>query len=321
MWGFTLVDIIIIGVLLYNTYRGYVLGFLPLMSRLFTFIISIAGAFWLYQYAGRFIAARFEVFPSLAYGIGFIAVLFLFQIIFTLIFNLIISFLPEEIREHSVSKYLGLIPGAIDGMIFIALSLFLITLLPISSNVKDAVTSSRIGGSMIASLSTAEVYINRTFGGVFDQALTALTTKPESGESVSLPFKPKTLSVHETAEARMLELVNAERVKAGVKPLTLDRTIIPVARAHSKDMWERQYFAHENPDGESPADRMTKGSVRFLTAGENLALAQTVELAHKGLMNSPGHKRNILDPDFSRIGIGVIDGGIYGKMFTQNFAD
>ena len=81
------------------------------------------------------------------------------------------------------------------------------------------------------------------------------------------------------------------------------------------------YFSHYNPEGESPFDRMEKAEINYLAAGENLALAPTVTLSHQGLMNSPGHKANILSPDYGKIGIGVIDGGIYGKMFVQEFTD
>ena len=58
-----------------------------------------------------------------------------------------------------------------------------------------------------------------------------------------------------------------------------------------------------------------------IPTAENLALAPNVDIAHKGLMNSPGHRANILSPSFGRVGIGVIDGGGYGKMFAQEFAD
>jgi len=71
----------------------------------------------------------------------------------------------------------------------------------------------------------------------------------------------------------------------------------------------------------SPFDRMRQGGARFRAAGENIALAPTVEVAHNGLMNSPGHRENILNPAFGRVGIGVEDGGLHGKMFTQNFTD
>jgi uncharacterized protein YkwD len=64
---------------------------------------------------------------------------------------------------------------------------------------------------------------------------------------------------------------------------------------------------------------MHEANVRFLTAGENLALAPTLEIAHRGLMNSPGHRANILNPDFGRVGIGIMDGGMRGLMVSQEF--
>ena len=60
-------------------------------------------------------------------------------------------------------------------------------------------------------------------------------------------------------------------------------------------------------------------SFQELMAGENLAGAPTVERAHSGLMNSPGHRANILNPNFTHVGIGIVDGGPYGKMYTQTF--
>jgi uncharacterized protein YkwD len=66
---------------------------------------------------------------------------------------------------------------------------------------------------------------------------------------------------------------------------------------------------------------MTDGNVSFWLAGENIALAPSYELAEIGFMNSPKHRDNILDPKYGRIGIGIIDLGIYGKMVTQNFAN
>ncbi len=80
-------------------------------------------------------------------------------------------------------------------------------------------------------------------------------------------------------------------------------------------------MGHIDPEGNSPFDRMRDGGVRFITAGENLALAQTVSIAHKGLMDSPGHRANILSPHYSPVGIGVAQGGRHGTMLTQKFAD
>ena len=90
---------------------------------------------------------------------------------------------------------------------------------------------------------------------------------------------------------------------------------------HGESMFQRGFFAHVDLDGATPFDRMRRGGVRFSGAGENLALAPTVEVAHEGLMNSPGHRANILNARFRRIGIGAASGGMHGRMFTQNFAD
>ncbi|MBA4139905.1 MAG: hypothetical protein H0X70_05290, partial [Segetibacter sp.] len=147
----------------------------------------------------------------------------------------------------------------------------------------------------------------------------SMTVEPTSEKSVKLPFTVTKYKVRPDLEARMLDLVNEERAKAGLKPLKPDPEIQVVARKHSADMFARGYFSHINPDGEDPFDRMRKGGIRFLAAGENLALAQTLTIAHNGLMNSPGHRANILQPAFGRLGIGILNSGIHGLMITQNF--
>ena len=79
------------------------------------------------------------------------------------------------------------------------------------------------------------------------------------------------------------------------------------------------YFAHNSPVSGSPSDRLQAAGISFRVAGENLAYAPTVEIAHRGLMNSPGHRANILSPDFTRVGIGVIVAPNGERMFTQDF--
>jgi uncharacterized protein YkwD len=86
-------------------------------------------------------------------------------------------------------------------------------------------------------------------------------------------------------------------------------------------MFKRGYFAHNSPEGENVADRAEKVGVDYQVIGENLAYAPTLALAHNGLMNSPGHRANILSSDYQKIGIGVQDGGVYGLMITQVFSN
>jgi uncharacterized protein YkwD len=111
------------------------------------------------------------------------------------------------------------------------------------------------------------------------------------------------------------------RTTTDIQEILGDPAIDAVARAHAVDMLQRGYFAHEAPDGRTPFDRMRLGNVQFTAAGENLALAPTVALAHQGLMDSPGHKANILHPAFRRVGIGAARADGRGRMFTQDFAN
>lgn len=120
------------------------------------------------------------------------------------------------------------------------------------------------------------------------------------------------------AERAIFTLVNRERAARGLPVLRVHVRIQRVARDHSADMYRRGYFAHTNPDGEDPFDRMEEGGVSFTFAGENLALAPTVEMVHRGLMNSPRHRDNILKREFTDLGVGVLRGP-YGLMVTQNF--
>ncbi|OHA92218.1 MAG: hypothetical protein A3J09_01920 [Candidatus Zambryskibacteria bacterium RIFCSPLOWO2_02_FULL_51_21] len=168
--------------------------------------------------------------------------------------------------------------------------------------------------------------ISATLFGKSPEAPITLTQELETKtmiveESVPLPFSPPVLERDAAAEAEIFKLVNEARREAGFKELLWDEGLSAAARAHSYDMWQRRYFAHEDPDGENPVDRLKEEGIVFEKAGENLALARSVARAHEGLMDSPGHRRNILDPDFRRTGIGVVDGGMYGIMVTEDFAD
>jgi uncharacterized YkwD family protein len=120
-------------------------------------------------------------------------------------------------------------------------------------------------------------------------------------------------------ERQMLELVNAARQQAGLSPLAADLQLTEVARLKSKDMVVNNYFDHESPTYGSPFEMMQQFGVTYSSAGENIACNQSVQAAHQALMNSPGHRANILKPTFTHIGIGIVDGGKCGKIFTQMF--
>ncbi|HEY9856881.1 MAG TPA: CAP domain-containing protein [Stenomitos sp.] len=107
-------------------------------------------------------------------------------------------------------------------------------------------------------------------------------------------------------EQDMLALVNRERRSRGLVALRWDDRLAAMGRAHSRDILARNYFAHEDPEGRSAADRAAQAGVSYTILGENLAFAPNLRIAHQGLMKSPGHRANILRPQFRRLGIGIV---------------
>lgn len=122
-----------------------------------------------------------------------------------------------------------------------------------------------------------------------------------------------------TAEQQMFNLVNQERANAGLPLLQFDYPLVRIARMKSQDMVDNHYFGHNSPTYGSPFDMMKSAGITYSYAGENIAGAPSVQSAHTALMNSPGHRANILNPNYTRIGIGIDTGGSYGMMFTQEF--
>lgn len=115
-------------------------------------------------------------------------------------------------------------------------------------------------------------------------------------------------------EAAIFTMVNQERAKAGLSPLTHVTALRSVARLHSIDMVAKSYFAHNSPDGKTPADRLTAAGIGFSAWAENIrwVSAPRTNVAHdimyeagSGWMNSPGHRANILNPNMTQLGVGV----------------
>ncbi len=235
--------------------------------------------------------------------------------------------ISPRVHRSPVNRALALLPGAVQGLMLAAALLSLVSLLPGADTVRRGIARSTLGGP----LSQTALAVAEPVAGVFDEAFREaqgfLTVRPPttpgtSGrERIDLPFRVDEARPDPATEEAMLGLVNQERTQRGLAPLDMDPALQAVARAHAADMFRRGYFAHITPDGQTPVDRIRAARISFVRAGENLALAPTLARAHDGLMNSPGHRAAIIDPGFGRVGIGVLDGGIYGKMFVQVFRD
>ena len=125
------------------------------------------------------------------------------------------------------------------------------------------------------------------------------------------------VSTQTAYENKVLELVNVERAKQGLKPLEMDESVRNVARLKSQDMQKNNYFSHTSPTYGTPFEMLKKYGISYKSAGENIAQGyQTPEQVVKGWMNSSGHRANILNASYTHIGIGYEANGNY---WTQMF--
>jgi uncharacterized YkwD family protein len=112
-----------------------------------------------------------------------------------------------------------------------------------------------------------------------------------------------------TFASQVVTLVNQERTKAGLKPLTSDSSLSAMAMDKAKDMYNNHYFDHTSPTYGSPFDMMKSHGIRFTYAGENIAMGQrTPQEVMSAWMNSTGHRENILSPNYTKIGVSYYNG-------------
>lgn len=154
-----------------------------------------------------------------------------------------------------------------------------------------------------------------TSGGA-PQATQGNTTSSTAPKTPSAQTNSSTLTAQ---EQQMLTLINQARAQNNVPPLQIDMQVTNVARIKAQDMIDNNYFSHNSPKYGSPFDMMKSFGISYVEAGENIAGNQTVVNAENALMNSPGHRKNILNPAYTHIGIGIKGGGPYGNMFSQMF--
>ena len=296
--------------------RGFIRGSLDLLGWAGSFILAYVFYSYTAAILGRIIDLNVWLLP-----VSFLITLILARLLIGVITTLIIRSLPERSNHYWLNRYLGIVPGAINGWIIAIIISALLLALPL----KDTINKETRESQWATQLAMQSEWANKKLAPVFDEAvrhtMNSLMVDPRSNKKVPLGFTYDKAEVRPFLEIKMLEMVNKERAKAGLPALKADPEMTRVARAHSRDMFVRGYFAHNSPEGKTPFDRMRASGVQFSAAGENLALAQTLEIAHTNLMNSPGHRANILHPSFGRLGIGILDGGFFGLMVSQEFRD
>jgi len=198
--------------------------------------------------------------------------------------------------------------------------------------VKDNNKNSTVSNSNSNQKTTANTVNTANSGNskIIDNASNTTNTKtPQStGSTTSVDVQGLaklptnySITVQASAEQKILELMNAKRTEAGLNPLTMDNTLVQVARYKSNDMIQNNFFDHTNPDGTKWTNWLQTIGYKYTSTGENIAYntSDPVELFNQW-WNSPGHRANMMNSSYNKVGMGVLYGN--GKyMGTQTFSN
>ncbi len=146
-------------------------------------------------------------------------------------------------------------------------------------------------------------------------SIIALITMAVPNVLVHSVYAAKATTQATTEEVQALILLNNDRAQHGLAPLVYKAELNKLADAYADDMIKRGFFAHNNPEGLTPFNRMKNAGISYQYAGENLALNDTIEAAELAFMNSPEHRENILNGHYTEVGIGVKHDS-HGKVYV-----
>lgn len=313
------IDLILIVIMLLSILSSVHRGFLLSVLDLLCWATSLLASFLLYGFLSRLFDTYIPELGPWSPPLAFLIILVISRIALDALVESILKKVPLKTHNHKLNKAAGVIPGIVNGFLWVTLLSAMFAIMPISSLFATKTRESKLNDWALTKADWLQDQLSPVFCDLFTNLIPTKNAAIGESESVKLPFTVSKFRVRKDLEAQMLELVNKERRIAGLNELSADEELAVVAIKHSADMFERGYFSHISPEGKDPFQRINEAKIRYYTAGENLALAQTLQIAHDGLMNSPGHRANILRSGFGRVGIGILDGGIYGLMITQNF--
>ncbi len=313
------IDLLLGAIVAFGIWTGWRRGLLAAGADLLALVASTVFALWAWRPLLALAGAHAQPAGPWAAPLAFAAALLASRIVLGLLLGRLLGAVPPVAHGHAANRTLGTVPGAGNGLINATLAAMFLVAVPLDDALTQSTRQSVLAGRLAGPADWLQARLGAIFDPAIDEAVARLTVRTGPRDRIDLPYKVAQPKPRPDLEAAMLVLVNEARREQGLRPLQADPEIVPVARAHSRDMFARGYFSHITPEGADPFDRLRRSGVRFRTAGENLAVARSLSMAHQGLLDSPGHRANIMQPAFGRVGIGILDGGRYGLMVTQKF--
>ncbi len=318
------IDLVIVLIILVEVLLGLRVGFLRGVLDLAMVVAGILAGAAGYRIVAEPLGRLLHIEGNALNVLAFVLVVFVVQGILSLVVAMPLRAVLAAVRTLPPARWLdallGIVPGAGKGVLLASLLVVTAAVLPVGSRVNSAFATSVLGQALLSRATMVTYRVQNLIG--LDIADFTTTVEPATDTTHALPFAVSGgLTVSREDEREMLDLVNQERERHGLASLTSDPLLQEAARDHSREMFELGYFGHDSPVSGSPSDRLDAVGAQYMVTGENLAYSPDVDVAHEGLMNSSGHRANILSPEYRRIGIGVIESPSHGKMFTQEFAN
>jgi uncharacterized protein YkwD len=307
-------DGIILSVIVIAALLGYKIGAVRFSTVYIKWCGSIAASVFGAPLVSSSLQSVVQVQELWLFIISFIA---LFLISFTLLAVACSWWMfhtQKKTHQHWLNKSSGVLIGAFTGVILTAVSYHFITASYWKEG-KDELKASLLASMYIEYIGNhAETFVNNKLASAEGLQVAGVASSVERESFQTTSFSPDAMKALE-----LLHLVNEERKLVGLQALQLDDELSTAAAFHGADMFVRGYFSHNTPEGKDPFQRLDSLKIAYKYAGENLAYSFSVVRAHIALMQSPGHRANILNPKFSKIGISVLDGGSKGLMVVQEF--
>ena len=317
-----MLDLILLALLIVVLFRGYRRGFLREIADLALLVVGAVVAFRTAGASEAFFASWTGTSPLVARALGGFSVFFLIQIGGSFLVARSLRLLGPVRRVDRVAG------AAVGGLWFVfgaVLFVLVASAVPVNRTFDRWLGESRAVEVIVAEDSFTKKAVSAVVGDRVLESLVNLNqligdrqVVIEGDDLIEIPVLDGALISSENAANEIFDLLNLARVDAGEDPLAWSSALAEAAAAHSYEMYENGYFSHVSPLTGLVSDRVAAIGVPFGLVGENLALSPTAQSVHDGLLASPGHRANMLESRFTRVGISAVEGPL-GIMVVQVF--
>jgi uncharacterized protein YkwD len=320
---FNWVDWITIFILIFAIIEGWRLGFIHLLASFLAYSLT---AFIIAKYYTSFNQAFINTTGIISPWTGIICIFILALFVQVVITEIIIKFsgkIAAKIMATWIDNLFGSLLSFINAVIIMAIvesAILTVQFIPsVSQDISRSVIARQFNNLM--SKYRITIHLPLDIENSIQNSQVLIDDGKDTMTKLNISLQRWNLIEDTSTERQIESQINAERQKNGLNLLLIDETLKSVASQHSFNMFEGKYFSNIDLNNHNLKSRLDSALIRSHIEAENLALTTDLASLHSLFMNSPIHKSNILNPNFTRLGVGIIDGGDVGEMVTEIFTD